>query len=75
VRSKLSSMAGNLARSQGDYETARGMYEEGLSAGRSVHDLRRVSLSCRGLGGLAFEQGDYVAAREFAEEALSVGRQ
>jgi non-specific serine/threonine protein kinase len=75
VRWKLLSMAGNLARFQGDYEMARRMYEEGLSDGRSVRDLRQVSLSCRGLGGLAFEQGDYPAAREFAAEALSVARQ
>ncbi len=75
VRWKLLSMAGNLARYQGDYETARRLYEEGLSDGRSVHDLRQVSLSCRGLGGLAFEQGDYPTARGFAEEALSVARQ
>ena len=75
VRWKLLSMAGNLARFQGDYETARRLYEEGLSDGRSVHDLRQVSLSCRGLGGLAFEQGDYPTARGFAAEALSVARQ
>jgi len=75
VRWKLLSMAGNLARYQGDYRTARRLYEEGLSDGRSVHDLRQVSLSCRGLGGLAFEQGDYSTARGFAEEALSVARQ
>jgi len=75
ARWKLLSMAGNLARYQGDYETARRMYEEGLSDGRSGHDLGQVSLSCRGLGGLAFEQGDYPTARGFAEEALAVARQ
>jgi len=75
VRWKLLSMAGNLARYQGDYETARRLYGEGLSDGRSVHDLPQVSLSCRGLGGLAFEQGDYPTARGFADEALAVARQ
>jgi tetratricopeptide (TPR) repeat protein len=68
-------MAGNLAKFQGDYATARRMYEECLSDGRSAHDLRQVSLSCRGLGGLAYEQGDYPTARGFAEEALAVARQ
>jgi predicted ATPase len=75
VRGNLLSMAGNLAKFQGDYETARRMYEEGLSDGRSAHDLRQVSLSCRGLGGLAYEQGDYPTAREFEEEALDAARQ
>ena len=75
VRWNLLSMAGNLAKFQGDYETARRMYEEGLSDGRSAHDLRQVSLSCRGLGGLAYEQGDYPTARGFVEEALAAARQ
>ena len=75
VRGNLLSMAGNLAKFQGDYETARRMYEEGLSDGRSAHDLRQISLSCRGLGGLAYEQGDYPTARGFGEEALAAARQ
>jgi predicted ATPase/DNA-binding winged helix-turn-helix (wHTH) protein len=75
VRWNLLSMAGNLARYQGDYETARRMYQEGLSGGRSADDLRQVSLSCRGLGGLAHEQGDYPTARGFAAEALAAARQ
>jgi predicted ATPase/serine/threonine protein kinase len=74
VRWNLLSVAGNLAKFQGDYETARRMYEEGLSDGRSAHDLRQVSLSCRGLGGLAYEEGDYPAARGFVEEALAAAR-
>ena len=68
-------MAGNLAKFQGDYETARRMYEEGLSGGRSAHDSPQISLSCRGLGGLAFEQGDYTTARRFMEEALAAARE
>jgi tetratricopeptide (TPR) repeat protein len=75
VRGNLLSMAGNLAKFQGDYETARRMYEEGLSDGRSVHDLGQVSLACRGLGGLAHEQGAYPTARAFGEEALAAARQ
>jgi non-specific serine/threonine protein kinase len=75
VRWKLLSVAGNMARFQGDYKTAERMYEEGLSDGRSAHNLEQISLSCRGLGGLAYEQGDYSTARRFTEEALSVARQ
>ncbi len=75
ARWKLLSMAGNLARFQGDYETARSMYEEALSDARFAHDLPRISLSCRGLGGLAHEQGDYTNARRFVEEALAVARE
>ncbi|MCA1624635.1 MAG: protein kinase [Acidobacteria bacterium] len=71
ARWKILSMAGNMARYQGDYGTARRMYEEGLTQGRAADDLPQISLSCRGLGGLALEQGDYTAARRFSEEALS----
>jgi len=74
ARWKILSMAGNMARFQGDYETARRMYQEGLTEGRAAVDLSQVSLSCRGLGGLALEQGDYVAARGFIEEALTAAR-
>ena len=74
ARWKLLSMAGNLAKFQGDYGTARRMYEQGLSGGRSAHDLPQISLACRGLGGLAYQQEDYVAARTFMEEALTAAR-
>jgi TolB-like protein/Tfp pilus assembly protein PilF len=74
ARWKILSMAGNVARYQGDYEMARGMYEEGLTEGRAAEDLPQISLSCRGLGGLALEQGDHTTARRFCEEALSAAR-
>jgi predicted ATPase len=75
ARWKILSMAGNLARFQGDYETAQKMYEEGLTEGRAANHLPQISLSCRGLGGLALERGDYGAARRFFEEALAVARE
>jgi tetratricopeptide (TPR) repeat protein len=75
ARWKILSMAGNMARFQGDYEVARMMYQQGLSEGRAADDLPQISLSCRGLGGLALEQGDYTAARGFIEEALAVARE
>jgi non-specific serine/threonine protein kinase len=75
ARWKILSMAGNIARFQGHYDTARMMYEEGLSEGRVAGDLPQVSLSCRGLGGLALEQGDYTTARSFIEEALAIARE
>lgn len=75
TRWKLLSMAGNLARFQGDHQKARTMYEAGLNAGRAANNLTQISLACRGLGGLAIEQGDRIAARGFIEEALATARQ
>jgi predicted ATPase len=75
TRWNLQSMAGNLARFQGDHQKARRMYEAGLNAGRAANNLTQISLACRGLGGLAIEQGDRVAARGFIEEALATARE
>jgi predicted ATPase/DNA-binding winged helix-turn-helix (wHTH) protein len=73
-RFKLYSMAGNLAKFQGDPETARKMYEKGLTEARSLDSRSDVSLLCRGLGGLAVERGDRTTARRFIEEALNAAR-
>jgi predicted ATPase/DNA-binding winged helix-turn-helix (wHTH) protein len=69
-RFKLYSMAGNLAKFQGDHKTAREIYDRGLTEARLAGDSSDVSLLCRGLGGLAFEQRDHATARRFIEQAL-----
>jgi tetratricopeptide (TPR) repeat protein len=68
-------MAGNMAKFQGDHETARQMYERGLNEARSLVSLSQVSLLCRGLAGLAVEQGDHVTARRFIQEALAAAHE
>ena len=69
-RSKLYSMAGNLAKFQGDHQNAMTLYEQGLSAATSEGDLSDVSLLCRGLASLAVEQADYPRAQTLINEAL-----
>ncbi len=75
IRWKLLSAGGNLARFQGDHETAQRMYEEGLTDAGSAHDLPQISLFSRGLGKLAYVQGDCTKARRFTEEALTAARE
>jgi non-specific serine/threonine protein kinase len=75
LRCKLFSMAGNMAKFQGDHETARLMYERGLNEARSLVSLSHVSLLCRGLAGLAAEQGDHVTARRLIQEALAAAHE
>jgi non-specific serine/threonine protein kinase len=75
ARWKLLSMAGNMAKFQGNYEAARSKYEEGLIEGRAAHDLPQIALSCRGLAGLALSQGNYGTARIFIDEALQLARE
>ena len=74
ARWKILSMAGNIARFQGDYEAARVMYAQGLNERRVACALPQISLSYRGLGGLAIEEADYPTARRFIEEALAAAR-
>jgi predicted ATPase/tRNA A-37 threonylcarbamoyl transferase component Bud32 len=75
ARWKLLSMAGNMARFQGDHETAREFYETALNEGRAAGDLAQMAVSCRGLGGLAIERGDHAAARTFIEQSLAAARE
>lgn len=75
VRCKLLSTTGNLARFQGDYDSARKVYEDGLRQAHGANDLAHVSLFYRGLGGLALEEGDHAAALGLAEQALAAARE
>lgn len=74
VRFKLLNGIGLLARQQGDYETARKAYEEGLAEARAANNLRQIALSSRGLGVIAYQRGDVATARKFIEEALAIYR-
>ena len=75
VRLKLLNGLGLSARHQGDNETSRKAYEEGLAVGRAVNDLRQIALSSRGLGMVAHRQGDFTTARKFFEEGLAISRE
>jgi non-specific serine/threonine protein kinase len=75
VRFKLLNGLGPLARLQGDYETAREVYEAGLAEGRAANDLRQVALASWGLGAVAEQQGDITAARKYIEDGLAISRE
>ena len=75
VRFKLLNVLGTLARFQGDYETARAAYEEGLAVGRAANDLHQISEASGGLGLVIYQQGDSATARKFIAEGLEISRQ
>ena len=75
VRFKLLNVLGTLARFQGDYETARSAYEEGLAVGRAANDLHQISEASGGLGLVIYQQGDSATARKFIAEGLEISRQ
>ena len=74
VRFKLLNVLGTLARFQGDYETARAAFEEGLAVGRAANDLHQIAEASGGLGLVIYQQGDSPAARKFIEEGLEMSR-
>jgi len=75
LRFKLLNGLGLLARYQGDYETARKMYEKGLAEGRAANDLQQIAQSKLGLGVIAKRKGDVTAARRLMEEGLAISRE
>ena len=75
LRAKALNGAGNLAFNQGDYETARLLYEESLSIRRELGDKQGIALSLNGLGIVAYLQGDYSSSRALYEESLSIRRE
>jgi len=75
ARAKALNGAGNLAYRQGDYATARALYEESLAIRRELGDKNGIADSLSNLGEMAKEQGDYAAARALYEESLAIRRE
>ena len=74
-RAKALSGVGSIARSQGDFVSARRLFEESLALRRDLHDTAGVAISLMNLGILAKSQGDYVSARSLYEEGLTLHRE
>lgn len=71
-RAKAVHAAGWLAREQGDYGDARGLFEESLDIYRGLDDPRGIGWALVDLGFLTRYEGDYVAARSLLEESLGL---
>jgi predicted ATPase/class 3 adenylate cyclase/uncharacterized protein HemY len=74
-RATLLSELGDIAIRQGDYATARSIYEECLHIQRQLTDQTGIAKHLFNLGMVALCQGDYVVARSFYEESLHIQRQ
>ena len=66
---------GRLARMQGDYATARAMFEESLEICRESGNRQGHAGAVNGLGLVAIDQGDYASARTLFEECLEIQRE
>lgn len=75
ARAKALNGAGNLSHRQGDYDSARALYDESLNIRRRLGDKQGISASLNNLASVAYRQGDYDAARALYEESLAIKRQ
>jgi predicted ATPase/class 3 adenylate cyclase len=74
-RAKALAGAGGLARQQGDYATARDLYEQSLALRRDLGDKRGVAAVRGDLGLIGFHLGEYAAARVLLNDSINALRE
>ncbi|HET6313063.1 MAG TPA: tetratricopeptide repeat protein, partial [Chloroflexia bacterium] len=72
ARAKALSGAGTLARYQGDFASARRLFDESLALRRELGDKKGIAASLNNLGTIAWNTGDYATARLLFAESLAV---
>jgi len=75
IRAKALNGAGVLARSQGDYDTARAWVQESVDLYRQAGDKLGIATSLTNLGLITYAQGDYSAARTLHADSLAIRRE
>ncbi len=70
IRARALVIAATLARRQGDYDRAAGLYEEALALYQALGDPTGVPSVLNNLGVIADDRGDYERATELYEAAL-----
>jgi predicted ATPase/class 3 adenylate cyclase len=66
---------GDVATEVGDYDSAPGLFEQGLVIMRELDDKWGIASALRLLGWCAMRPGDYTLAKEYLEEALILFRE
>jgi tetratricopeptide (TPR) repeat protein len=64
-----------MANLQGDYASARSLFEEGLTIHRELGDKESIAYDLEGLGSVVTKQGDFASARSLYEEGLTINRE
>jgi non-specific serine/threonine protein kinase len=67
--------AGNLAQDQGDYDSARSLYEQCIEIRRASGDRQGTAGPLNNLGLVAWLQGDCASARTMYGQALQINRE
>lgn len=63
---------GRLLTLQGDYETAKSLYEQSLAISRELGDKAGAASALNDLGSVARSRSDYASARSLHEESLAI---
>jgi predicted ATPase/class 3 adenylate cyclase len=74
-RARALKAAGNLSLGQGDYESARASYEEGLVIWQQLGNQKAIATLLSNLGFAAYCQGDDVSGDAFYRESLTIRRE
>ena len=74
LRAKALLGAGALARSQSDYDRARGLLEESLALQPAGQELEEIGAALQELGNVADDQGRHDDARRYYQESLAIRR-
>jgi predicted ATPase/DNA-binding CsgD family transcriptional regulator len=74
IRAKALDGAGWLAQAQGDYESARALYEEQLELSRAIVDEGGIGRSLGNLGSVALSQGEHELATGLLRRSLTLHR-
>jgi len=75
AKAKMLHGAANLALYQGDYNTARQLYEQVVVLQQQLHNQKGAASALNNLGIIAEYQGDYLTARNLYENSLSIQRE
>jgi predicted ATPase/DNA-binding CsgD family transcriptional regulator/Tfp pilus assembly protein PilF len=74
ARARALSAAATLARRQGDYDRAEGLYRESLAIYRAIEDRPSIGSALNNLGVIAMQRGDLAGAAALYEDALGAFR-
>jgi predicted ATPase/DNA-binding winged helix-turn-helix (wHTH) protein len=72
ARAKVLTGAGHLAHNQGEYTTARDLFEESLTLWREMGNKRGIASVLNDLGWMAWRQSDYAVAQALSAESLAL---
>lgn len=75
TKANLLNLSGNLHRYQGNFDSARKIFEESMTIKREIGDKQGISTAIINLGTLAFSQGDFEKAKKFFEESIAIKRE